>query len=105
MFAVQAKWESFGIDWEGPVPLDDEITVTVEELHHLLTDAQKEHLKGLLAPLSGSAFSQETMLVQFLLAKSYVASTCSQHRIINNKYTHTFTLSSFVSPHYNTQAV
>ena len=69
---IQVNWDSFGIDWEGPIALDDESTVTVEELEDVLSDAQKQHLKGLLAPLSGSAFSQESMLAQFLLAKSYV---------------------------------
>ena len=51
------------MDWEGPIPIDDESTVTVEELEDVLSDAQKDHLKGLLAPLSGSAFSQESSVL------------------------------------------
>ena len=72
LLLVQVNWDSFGVDWEGPIPLDDDNTVTVEELEDLLSDTQKQHLKESLAPLSGSTFSQESMLAQFLLAKSYV---------------------------------
>ena len=54
LIAVQVNWDTFGIDLEGPVPLDDDNTVTVEELEDILSDTQKQHLKGLLAPLSGS---------------------------------------------------
>ena len=66
------NWDSFGVDWEGLIPLDDDNTVTVEELEDLLSDTQKQHLKESLAPLLGSTFSQESMMAQFLLAKSYV---------------------------------
>ena len=66
------NWDNSGVDWEGPIPLDDDNTVTVEELEDLLSDTQKQHLKESLAPLLGSIFSQESMLAQFLLAKSYV---------------------------------
>lgn len=66
------NWDTFGVDWEGPVPLDDDSTVTVEELQDILSDAQKQQLKGMLSPLSTSAFSEEGMLAQYLLAKSFV---------------------------------
>ena len=37
------------MDWEGPVPLDD--TVTVEELTEMLTDPQKDALREQLIAL------------------------------------------------------
>ena len=77
---VQVNWDNFGVDWEGPIPLDEDNTVTVEELEDLLSDTQKQHLKESLAPLLGSTFSQESMLAQFLLAKSYV------HQSTQNKF-------------------
>ena len=43
----------------------------MEELEDILSDAQKQQLKGMLSPLSNSMFS-EGMLAQFLLAKSFV---------------------------------
>ena len=42
---IKVNWDTFGVDWEGPVPLDDESTVTVEELEDILSDAQKQQLK------------------------------------------------------------
>ena len=68
---IQVNWDTFGVDWEGPVPLDDDSTVTVEELEDILSDDQKQQLQGMLSPLSNSVFS-EGMLAQFLLAKSFV---------------------------------
>ena len=71
-------WDTYGVDWEGPVPLDDDVsTVTVEELSDMLTDSQKDQLKVLLAPLSASDFSQQAMLGQFAIAKSFVQQSVS----------------------------
>ena len=61
------------MDWEGPVPLDDdEDTVTVEELTEMLTDPQKDALREQLTALDSHSFSQLDMLRQYTIAKSYV---------------------------------
>ena len=61
------------MDWEGPVPLDDdEDTVTVEELTEMLTDPQKDALQEQLIALDSHSFSQRDMLRQYTIAKSYV---------------------------------
>ena len=61
------------MDWEGPVPLiDDEGTVTVEELTEMLTDPQKDALREQLTALDSQSFSQLDMLRQYTVAKSYV---------------------------------
>ena len=36
MLCIQANWDDYGIDWKGPVSLDSEDTVTVEELTEML---------------------------------------------------------------------
>ena len=56
------EWDTYGVDWEGPVPLDDDVsTVTVEELSDMLNQ--------LKAPLSASDFSQQAMLA---IVKSFI---------------------------------
>ena len=40
-FSIQESWQDFGIDFEGPVPLDeDENPVVVEELPQLLSQEE-----------------------------------------------------------------
>ena len=61
------------MDFEGPVPLDDdEDAVTVEELTEMLTDPQKDALREQLTTLDSHSFSQLDMLRQYTVAKSYV---------------------------------
>lgn len=60
------------MDWAGPVSLDDDNTVTVEELVELLTDNQKDDLRHHLDTLDSNSFSQLDMLRQYNVARSYV---------------------------------
>ena len=69
----QVDWDTYGVDWDGPVPLDDDAnTVTVEELGVVLTDTQKDELQVVLSPLSTKDYCQRATLGQFALAKSFV---------------------------------
>ena len=54
---------------------DDQNAVTVEEPDDILTDAQKEELRGQLISLQSDIFSQQDMLCEYLFAKAYI----SQH--------------------------
>ena len=56
------------------MPFDDEIegTVTMEELADVLSDTQKDELRALLVNLSGNPFSQEGMLAQYIISKTFV---------------------------------
>lgn len=56
---------------------DDENRVTVEELDDILTELQKDELKALLSPLSASDFSEQGMLSQYAMAKSFVSQSVS----------------------------
>ena len=70
---LQVDWDTYGVDWEGPVPTDDDISrVTIEELEEILDESQRDELQMVLSPLSGSDFSQQGMIGQFALAKSFV---------------------------------
>ena len=69
---MQANWDDYGVDWEGPVPIDDEDTVTVEELADMLSDIQKDELRGQLDALDSHSSSQLDMLRHYTVAKSYV---------------------------------
>ena len=66
------EWDDFGIDWNGPTPLDDESTVTVNELQEVLTYERRRQLEGLLSSLSTSTFSQQEMLGKYAVAKLFV---------------------------------
>ena len=50
----------------------------------MLTDSQKDQLKALLAPLSASDFSQQAMLGQFAIAKSFVQQSVFQKNNLSN---------------------
>lgn len=72
MVNMQVDWDTYGVDWEGPVPTDDVTSVTIEELDDMLDDSQKDQLQALLSPLSNCDFSEQGMIGQFALAKSFV---------------------------------
>jgi hypothetical protein len=65
-------WQSYGIDWEGPVPTDDENIVVVPEDPDMLTDSQKLELKDLLSDVDTDLFSRQEMITQLAIAKSFV---------------------------------
>ena len=69
---VQVDWHQYGMDWEGPVPVDDENTVVIQENPEMLSDAQRQELREYLSPIGGNPFRQEEMLSQFAIAKAYV---------------------------------
>ena len=77
MLSIQTNWDNYGIDWEGPVSLDDEDTVTVEELTEMLTDTQKVELREQVDGLDAHSFSQLDMLRQYVVARSYVYDNCN----------------------------
>ena len=55
------------------MPLDDNNDiVTVEELAEILNNCQKQQLKSILSQVSHSDYSQQEMLTQFVIAKSFV---------------------------------
>ena len=45
-FSIQESWQDFGMDFEGPVPLDeDENAVVVEELPQFLSEEEMTTLR------------------------------------------------------------
>ena len=50
----------------------------------ICSDSQKDQLKALLAPLSASDFSQQAMLGQFAIAKSFVQQSVFQKNNLSN---------------------
>lgn len=69
---LQADWDDYGVDWEGPVSLCEEDSVSVQELEEMLTDTQKVELQEQLTTHRAQMFCQEAMLQQYVTAKSYV---------------------------------
>ena len=42
----QGHWNSYGTDWEGPIPLEDDLeTVHVDQLPRILSEEQKATLQ------------------------------------------------------------
>lgn len=46
--------------------------VTVEDVEDVLSSPQKEELKALLSPVARTDYSQQEILSQFTIAKSFV---------------------------------
>ena len=73
MYFHQVDWDAYGIDWDGPIPMDgNDSIVRVEDVVDILSTSQKEQLKALLSPVAISDSSQQQILTQFTVAKSYV---------------------------------
>jgi len=67
--------ETYGIDWGGPIALDDDATtVTVAELPQLLNDDERAILETHIQELSNgdSVPTEECMLKQYTLAKLFI---------------------------------
>ena len=61
-FSIQESWQEFGIDFEGPVPLDeDENAVVVEELPHFLS---QEEMTTLRQHISQPASMNDEWMIQ-----------------------------------------
>jgi len=70
---LQATWDDYGIDWEGPIQLnEDEAAVTIDELVDVLNDDQKEQLHDLLSSLTTNVYCKEEMIGQYAVAKTFV---------------------------------
>ena len=70
---MQIDWDASGVDWEGPVPTEDDASsVTIEELDDILDETQKDQLKAPLTPISNNGFSKQGMIGQFALANCFV---------------------------------
>lgn len=54
---LQVDWDTYGVDWDGPVPTDDD--VTIEELEYMLDESQKDQLQALLSPLANRDLSKQ----------------------------------------------
>ena len=54
--------------WEGPVSLDGEDALTVEELTEMLTETQRVELREQLDQLDVNSFPQLDMLRQYTVA-------------------------------------
>ena len=61
--------------WNGPVTIDDDSNiVVVEQPEDILRNDETRQLELLLAPVASLNFSQEAMIAQYALAKSYINS-------------------------------
>ena len=73
---LQFDWHEYGVDWEGPVPTDDDNnTVFVHEEPDMLSASQKLELRELLSQghvESNVEFSRQHMISQLAIAKSFV---------------------------------
>ena len=67
----------YGIDWNGPVPIDDDSNIVVVECQpeDILSNDETRQLELLLAPVTSVNFSQEAMIAQYALAKSFISTS------------------------------
>lgn len=71
---VQDDWDQYGVDYGGPVPLDnDENTVIVDEIDEMLSPEEKSELRHHLENLQTDVFSQRDLLSEYLFARGFVS--------------------------------
>ena len=72
-FSIQESWQDFGIDFEGPVPLDeDENPVVVEELPQFLSQEEMITLRQNIP--QPDSVNDEWMIQNYAIARSIIHS-------------------------------
>ena len=67
----QGYWNSYGTDWEGPIPLEDDLeTVHVDQLPCILSEEQKATLLEQI--VLTDTLTEEWMIKNFAIAKDFV---------------------------------
>ena len=67
----QGYWNSYGTDWEGPIPLKDDVEIVhVDQLPSILSEEQKATLQQQIE-LTGT-LTEEWMIKNFAIAKDFV---------------------------------
>ena len=70
---LQTDWEVYGSDFAGPVSLDDDYErVIVDEIPQLLSEEERALLQQQLRPPDTIALSEDVLIHNFALAKSFV---------------------------------
>ena len=75
LFVEQESWGSYGIDVEGPVPLDDESTIVVDELPNVLSEEERAMLRRHI--VQPDSLSAEWMIENYSVTR-YVVHLLSQ---------------------------
>ena len=72
-FSIQESWQEFGIDFEEPVPLDeDENAVVVEELPHFLSQEEMTTLRQHIS--QPASMNDEWMIHSYAVTRSIIHS-------------------------------
>lgn len=67
----QGYWNSYGTDWEGPIPLEDDVEIVhVDQLPSILSEEQEATLQQQIE-LTGT-LTEEWMIKNFAIAKDFV---------------------------------
>lgn len=67
---LQGVIDEYGIDWSEPAPLEDEQTVTVDNLPNILSDEERATLRQQLT--HSDTLTEEWMVHSFTVAKVFV---------------------------------
>ena len=77
---MQVDWEEYGSDFTGPVPLDDDFErVVVDQVPQVLSEEERELLVQQLEPPHSVGLSEDILLHNFALAKSFIIEACDGH--------------------------
>ena len=64
--------QDLGIDWDGPVPIDDDSMVTVDDIESPLNETQTQILAALLSELDNDTSIEDSWYRQYLAAQAFV---------------------------------
>ena len=64
--------QDLGIDWDGPVPIDDDSTVTVDDIVSPLNESQTQMLAALISDLDSDTSMEDSWYRQYLAARAFI---------------------------------
>ena len=68
-------WDRYGTDFAGPISTDrDYVSVTVE-VPEILSEEERRMLKDQLSPLESMGLSEDNLIHNFIIVKTFVCDT------------------------------
>ena len=68
-------WDRYGADFAGPVSADEEYESVTVEVAEILSSEERRVLQDQLSPLESLGLSEDNLIHNFVIAKTFVCAT------------------------------
>ena len=68
-------WDSYGTDFAGPISSDEDFESVTVDVPEILSEEEKRVLQDQLSPLESIGLSEDNLIHNFVIAKSFVCAT------------------------------